>query len=83
MEMTEKKKLFDKINSALNQVRPYLQADGGDISLIDITDDFVVKVKLTGACQGCPFSYQTLKSGVEQALIKEVPEIKEVVSVDE
>lgn len=83
METTEKNKLFDKINSALNQVRPYLQADGGDISLIDITDDFVVKVKLTGACQGCPFSYQTLKSGVEQALIREVPEIKEVVSVDE
>ena len=83
METTEKNKLFDKINSALNQVRPYLQADGGDISLIDITDDFVVKVKLTGACHGCPFSYQTLKSGVEQALIKEVPEIKEVVSVDE
>jgi len=83
METTEKSKLFDKINSALNQVRPYLQADGGDISLIDISDDFVVKVKLTGACQGCPFSYQTLKSGVEQALIREVPEIKEVVSVDE
>ncbi len=83
METTEKNKLFDKINSALNQVRPYLQADGGDISLIDITDDFVVKVKLTGACHGCPFSYQTLKSGVEQALIREVPEIKEVVSVDE
>lgn len=81
METTEKNKLFDKINSALNQVRPYLQADGGDISLIDITDDFVVKVKLTGACQGCPFSYQTLKSGVEQALIREVPEIKKVVSV--
>lgn len=83
MKTTEKNKLFDKINSALNQVRPYLQADGGDISLIDITDDFVVKVKLTGACQGCPFSYQTLKSGVEQALIREVPEIKKVVSVDE
>ncbi|MCK4465348.1 MAG: NifU family protein [Bacteroidales bacterium] len=83
METKEKNKLFDKINSALNQVRPYLQADGGDISLIDITDDFVVKVKLTGACQGCPFSYQTLKSGVEQVLIREVPEIKEVVSVDE
>lgn len=83
METMKKNKLFDKINSALNQVRPYLQADGGDISLIDITDDFVVKVKLTGACQGCPFSYQTLKSGVEQALIREVPEIKEVVSVDE
>jgi len=83
MKTKEKNKLFDKINSALNQVRPYLQADGGDISLIDITDDFVVKVKLTGACHGCPFSYQTLKSGVEQALIREVPEIKEVVSVDE
>jgi Fe-S cluster biogenesis protein NfuA len=82
METAEKNKLISRINSALNTIRPYLQADGGDISLVEITDDLIVKVKLSGACSGCPFSYQTLKSGVEQTLIKEIPEIKEVVAVN-
>lgn len=74
--------MIDRINSALNKIRPYLEADGGDISLEEITDDMVVKVRLHGACQDCPFSYQTLKAGVEQALRKEVPEIKELVAVE-
>lgn len=78
METEKKNKLLSRINKALDKVRPYLQADGGDISLIDVTDEMIVKVKLTGACYGCPFSMQTLKSGVEQALVKEIPEIKEV-----
>jgi Fe-S cluster biogenesis protein NfuA len=73
--------LFDRVNSALQRVRPYLQSDGGDIDLVEITPDNVVKVRLTGACNGCPYSMMTLKAGVEQALIKEVPEIKEVVAV--
>ncbi len=73
--------LHERINSALDKIRPYLVADGGDISLEEVTDDYVVKVKLHGACDGCPFSYQTLKAGVEQALHKEVPEIMEVVAV--
>ncbi len=81
MEAAEKEKLLDKVRVTLDKVRPYLQSDGGDIELIDITDDFIVKVKLTGACSGCPFSMQTLKAGVEQALIKEVPEIVEVIAV--
>jgi Fe-S cluster biogenesis protein NfuA len=72
----------ERVLKALERVRPYLQSDGGDISLIEITDDYTVKVKLQGACHGCPFSIQTLKAGVEQALIQEVPEIKKVVAVD-
>ena len=79
---TEKKDIREKIKEVLEQVRPYLQADGGDISLVEITDDLVVKVKLLGACGSCPMRQQTLKSGVEQTLKKEIPEVKEVVAVE-
>ena len=82
MSEAEKTDLFNRVNEILNKIRPYLEADGGDISLIEITEDNVIKVKLHGACDGCPFSYQTLKAGVEQALRKEIPEIQEVVTVD-
>lgn len=78
----DKNILIDKIKVTLNQIRPYLQADGGDVHFREITDDMTVKVELTGACFGCPFSMQTLKAGVEQALRKEIPEIKEVVAVE-
>lgn len=71
----------EKIESALEKVRPALQADGGDVELVEVTDDGVVKVKLKGACGGCPMSQMTLKSGIETALKKEVPEVKEVISV--
>ena len=81
MDASEKEKLLERVNLTLERVRPYLQSDGGDIDLVDVTDDFIVKVRLSGACQGCPFSMQTLKAGVEQALIREVPEIVEVVAV--
>jgi Fe-S cluster biogenesis protein NfuA len=82
MSEKERKQVLDKINNALNKIRPYLEADGGDITLEEVTDEMVVKVKLHGACQGCPFSYQTLKAGVEQALRKEIPEIKELIAVE-
>ena len=78
--MTETTSIKDRVLKALERVRPYLQSDGGDIEFIDITDDMSVTVKLTGACHGCPFSIQTLKAGVEQAIMKEVPEIKRVIS---
>jgi len=71
----------ERVEKALEKIRPYLHADGGDISLVDITEDMVVKVEMQGACNGCPFSLQTLKAGVEIAVKKEVPEIKEVVDV--
>ncbi|MFA5139345.1 MAG: NifU family protein [Elusimicrobiota bacterium] len=70
-----------KIEAALEKIRPALQADGGNIELVDVTPDGVVKVRLTGACGCCPMSQMTLKKGVEQALRKEVPGVKEVVSV--
>ena len=73
--------LQSRVEATLDKIRPYLQADGGDIELVEITDDLIVKVKLKGACQGCPFSMQTLKGGVEQALMKEVPEIVGVAAV--
>lgn len=73
--------LKNKVQASLEKIRPYLQSDGGDVKLIDYTDDHVVKVKLMGACNGCPFSMQTLKAGIEMALKREIPEIKEVVSV--
>ena len=82
MSEAEKTEMFKKVNEILNKIRPYLEADGGDISLIEITEDNVIKVKLHGACYGCPFSYQTLKAGVEQALRKEIPGIQDVVAVD-
>jgi Fe-S cluster biogenesis protein NfuA len=78
----DKALITEKVNATLDLIRPYLQADGGDVNLSEITDDLVVKVQLTGACIGCPFSIHTLKAGVEQALRKEIPEIKEVVAVD-
>lgn len=73
--------IFEKINLALENIKPYLQADGGDVSLVEVTDDFTVKVKLHGACGCCPFSMQTLKAGVEETLKREIPEIKEVIAV--
>ena len=79
--MSETKTIKERVTEVLDKVRPYLQSDGGDIELIEVTDDLEVKVKLKGACQGCPFSMQTLKAGVEQAVIKEVPDIIRGVSV--
>jgi Fe-S cluster biogenesis protein NfuA len=70
----------DKVAAALAQIRPALQADGGDVELVDVTDG-VVNLKLTGACRGCPMSTMTLKMGIERALKKQIPEIKEVVAV--
>jgi Fe-S cluster biogenesis protein NfuA len=78
--MSETISIRDRVAKALDRVRPYLQSDGGDIDLIDVTEDGTVKVKLKGACHGCPYSLQTLKAGVEQAIMKEVPEIKRVIS---
>jgi Fe-S cluster biogenesis protein NfuA len=79
-KMADQKIIKEKVVKALNRVRPYLQNDGGDIDLVEITDDLTVKVRLTGACHGCPFALQTLKAGVEQAIMQEVPEITKVVS---
>ena len=70
----------EKVEEVLNKIRPSLQADGGDVELVDATDG-IVKVKLVGACAGCPMSTMTLKMGIEQMLKQELPEVKEVVAV--
>ena len=71
----------EKIEAALNKIRPALQADGGDVELVGVAPDGVVKVRLTGACGGCPMSQMTLKMGIEVKLKEEVPEVKEVIAV--
>ena len=71
----------EEVRLALEDVRPHLQVDGGDVELVDVSDDGVVKVRLTGACAGCPMSQMTLKWGVENYLKKKIPEVKSVESV--
>ncbi|MDK2954508.1 MAG: hypothetical protein PWQ57_4 [Desulfovibrionales bacterium] len=71
----------EKVEAALATVRPTLQNDGGDVELVDITEDGVVKVRLQGACHGCPMSQMTLKSGIERVILKAVPEVKAVEAV--
>ncbi len=73
--------IHERVQAALDKVRPYLQGDGGDVELVEITADGVVRVRLTGACKGCPMSQQTLKGGVERMVLKEVPEVKRVEAV--
>ncbi len=71
----------EKVQEALDQIRPTLQKDGGDVVLIDVTENGVVKVQLTGACKGCPMSQMTLKEGIEKFLKSEVPEVTLVEAV--
>ncbi len=72
----------EKVESALESVRPYLVADGGDVELVSINDDGIVEVRLTGACVGCPMSQMTLRAGIERALMRDVPQIKRVEAVE-
>ena len=74
------KTLHEKVEAALGKVRPSLQADGGDVQLLDVNEDGVVKVKLTGACGTCPMSQMTLKMGIEKILKQNIPEITSVES---
>ena len=76
-------KIIDKIQNALTEIRPFLEGDGGDIHFVELTDDWVVKVKLVGACSSCSISMMTLKNGVEVAIKNAVPEVKEVVEVSQ
>ncbi len=80
MDEARRQDFEKRINESIEMVRPYLVADGGDIRFVELTDDMVVKVELLGACGSCSYSIQTLKNGVEQAMRKQIPEIKEVVS---
>jgi len=73
--------LRESVETALDEIRPALRADGGDVELIEVSEDGIVKVKLTGACHGCPMGLQTLKMGIETHLKKKVPEVSEVLGV--
>jgi len=77
--MKEEKTIRERVKSTLEKIRPSLQADGGNVELVEVTPDGIVKVKLTGACLGCPMSQMTLKMGIGRMLKKEIPEVKEVV----
>ncbi len=76
--MSNNEELTLKVKNIIEQIRPYLQADGGDISFVNLTEDNVVNVELQGSCGSCPFSRMTLKNGVEEAVKKALPEIKSV-----
>ena len=75
------KEAIQKIKKSLQEIRPFLEADGGDINFIELTKDWVVKVELTGACSSCSVSMMTLKNGVEVAVKNAVPQVKEVIEV--
>lgn len=74
-------KIISRVEETLNQLRPYLEADSGNVSLVEITDDMIVKLKLLGACGSCSMSMMTLKAGIEQSILKAVPEIKSVEAI--
>jgi len=79
--MITNKRIINKVEAALDEIRPYLRTDGGDISLVEITDDYTVKVKLLGACETCHVSMMTLKNGVEVAVKNAVPKVKKVIEI--
>jgi Fe-S cluster biogenesis protein NfuA len=74
--------LHERVARVINGIRPYIQGDGGDIDLVDVEENGTVKVRLTGACSGCPHAAMTLKMGVERTLREHVPEVREVVHVE-
>jgi Fe-S cluster biogenesis protein NfuA len=82
METTNQPELENKVKNVLEQIRPYLQADGGDIRYVSMTEENVVNVELTGACGACPYSIITLKNGVETAIKKAIPSIKSVEAIN-
>lgn len=74
--------LLERIDKALDGIRPYLETDGGNVKIVEVTDDMTVKLELLGACGSCPMSTMTLKAGVEEAIKKAVPEIKHVIAMN-
>ena len=82
MVLENKAALLEKIDAALNDVRPFLRVDGGDVEVVDITDDMVVQVKWMGMCQNCSMSVMTMKAGIEQAIKSKMPEINSVVAIN-
>ena len=75
--------LIARIESTLDSLRPYLQADSGNVNLVEVTEDMIVKLELMGACSSCSMSMMTLKAGIEQSLLKAIPELKGVVAINQ
>lgn len=82
MDANTKQELLAKVDQAINNIRPYLKADGGDVKLLDIDDDYVVQVELLGACEACPMSPMTMKAGIEEAVKRVAPEVKAINAVN-
>jgi Fe-S cluster biogenesis protein NfuA len=75
--------LYRKVEEALDSIRPYLEADGGNVEIIEITSDQTLKIELKGACKSCHMSHMTMKSGIEETIKRAVPEIKQIISVNQ
>lgn len=78
MEHSARQNLINKVNGALVNIKKFVEQDGGDLEVVDITDDFIVKIELKGACTECSMNNMTFKVGVEEAILKSIPEIKRV-----
>ena len=82
MSITEKEVLLERVEEALNDVRPHLKVDGGNVEVVELTDDLQLKIKWLGACQSCSMSAMTMKAGIEQTIKRQVPEVTGVVAVN-
>ena len=82
MSSTEKKELIQRVDAALDDVRPHLAVDGGDVEVVDVTDSHVVKIKWLGTCKDCTMSAMTMKAGIEQAIKGKIPEVSGIVAVN-
>ena len=80
--MVSRSKLMNKVESSLDTIRPHLKADGGDIEVVEITEDMVVRVRLLGACESCPMSFMTMKAGVEDSIKRALPQIRGIETVE-
>jgi len=77
-----KNTIWNKVDDSLNSIRPYLERDGGNVEIVEITDEMVVKVRLVGACETCPQSFMTMKTGIEESIKRDVPQIKSIEAVN-
>ena len=82
MIVVENKELLEKVEASLDTMRPYLNDDGGNVEVVEITDDMIVRVRLVGACSTCPQSFMTMKAGIEEAVRRSVPQIKSVEAIN-
>jgi len=78
----DKVDLIDKVRQSLEKIRPHLQTDGGDVEVVDITDDYVVQIKWLGACESCNMSAMTMRAGIQETIMNKIPEIKGVVALN-